>query len=202
VRKAEQKRREEADRFPDEAPGNKVFPWENTLSRRVGGGGDPVRDLQGNVVTNLKEFLDPAEKSARERSSFLKQVSSMGRKSRPPNIQTPQANIDYMIDNGHRNLSRNPSFGSPVSPSYTRGGYTPDPYYQPSPSESTSSRMSSRSRVTRLDSGGEDNNIAVITFSRGGQAATFKVEGMSLGSFEQMLQMWDAHQINSSNLHR
>lgn len=101
---------------------------------------------------------------------------------------------------------RNPSFGSPMSyemhhhQNYNRGGYTPDPYYQPSPTESTSSRMSSRSRVTRLDSGGVDE-AAVVTFARGSQVATFKVEGMSLASFEQMLQMWDAHQNSNGAAH-
>jgi len=77
---------------------------------------------------------------------------------------------------------------------FIKGGHNPDSYYQPSPPESSSSRVSSRSRVTRLESSSGGEEVAVITFARGSLVATFKVEGMTISSFEQMLFMWDAHQ--------
>eukprot|EP00192_Tetraselmis_astigmatica_P021614 CAMPEP_0117672290 /NCGR_PEP_ID=MMETSP0804-20121206/13817_1 /TAXON_ID=1074897 /ORGANISM="Tetraselmis astigmatica, Strain CCMP880" /LENGTH=272 /DNA_ID=CAMNT_0005480865 /DNA_START=241 /DNA_END=1059 /DNA_ORIENTATION=+ len=233
ARKAATKARDEESHFGD-TPSHKTFPWENTIGRYAGGGGDPVRDELGNIITNLKEVLSAEETRGRNRGQFIQEMNGV-RQSKSGNHSksgTPRANSygnDFYAgsptsENGGRVGSRgggssssspmnydyppqgrdygvgSPMAASPVHRSKSVPEAGIDPYYQgyPPPPVHSSTPTGSphhpmrQSRVTRLDSG-MDQDTAVITFTKGSRVATFKVDGMQVEQFEDLLDMWSRH---------
>lgn len=220
VRKAAAKQREAEDSFPS-TPSHKVFPWENTIGRMAGGGGDPVRDRLGNVVTDLREVL--IETVGRDRGEWISEMKSGT--STPQRSHAPPHGEEWW-ERADRKAGRGPAHSSqPMSPTGSVHGHEQRPHLGrhhsspsiPAPSPAMSPHTPQRHpsgpmdphhhhrpqpggphRVTRVDSLRAEGDVAVVTFVRGGRVSTFNVPGMSVEEFEDMLSSWSAAQQHYS----
>mmetsp|Transcript_22215 Transcript_22215/g.56932 ORF Transcript_22215/g.56932 Transcript_22215/m.56932 type:complete len:283 (-) Transcript_22215:29-877(-) len=115
MQKAVQRQREAEDSYPS-TPSHKVFPWENTIGRIAGGGGDPVRDRMGNVVTDLREAL--TESVGRDREQWLREMKEEEALRSP--MRAPANREEEWWERADRKAGRPPS-SQPMSPA---GGYS------------------------------------------------------------------------------